>query len=73
MKTQPIPANDEKSCDCCGRFHRKLFLVDGYWMGNACAEDYTLYMQTPEITNVCWRGWEKKHAKVKRMVEKQAA
>ncbi len=72
MQPQPIPANGEKPCDCCLRFHRKLYLVDGYWMGTTCAEDYKLYMQDSDITGITWRGWEKRHAKVKRMLEGRA-
>jgi hypothetical protein len=68
MKVQPIPANGEKACDCCGRFHRKLYFLDGYWMGQTCAEDYTLYKRNADITSLYWRGYEKKHAKVRRML-----
>jgi len=73
LKNQPIPANDEKNCDCCGRFHRKLFFMDGYWMGNTCADDYTIYMRFPKITDVVWRGWEKKYAKVQAMLQSPTA
>jgi hypothetical protein len=68
MKNHPIPANGEKPCDCCGRFHRKLYYVDGYWLGTSCAEQYGFYCQTPQVTNIVWRGYEKQYAKVKRMV-----
>jgi len=73
MKTQPIPANGEKPCDCCNRLHRTLYLLDGYWMGKACAEDYTLYKIDSNITSLYWRGWEKKHAKVQRMLHENTA
>jgi hypothetical protein len=73
MQTHPIPANGEKPCDCCLRFHRKLFLVDGYWMGGTCADHYTFYMRESDITSSYWRGYEKQHAKVKRMVTGRAA
>lgn len=69
MKTNVIPANDEKPCDCCGRLHRKLYLLDGYWLGNTCADHYTFYMRDTNIASLYWRGYERQHAKVKRMVE----
>jgi hypothetical protein len=68
MKVQPIPANGDKACQCCRRLHRKLFYVDGYWLGGTCAEDYTLYRQHADVTSLAWRGYEKKHAKVRRML-----
>lgn len=74
MRKQPtIPANDEKPCDCCNRVHRKLYLEDGYWLGATCAEQYGFYMIDRDITSLYWRGYEKQHAKIKRMVESRAA
>jgi len=68
MRVQPIPAESDKPCDCCHRMHRKLYYLDGYWMGQACAEDYTFYMRDSNITSLYWRGYEKKHAKVQKML-----
>jgi len=69
MHNQPIPANGDKPCDCCKRFHRKLYLLDGYWMGDTCAEQYSFYQRDSKLTSLYWRGYEKQHAKVKRMLE----
>lgn len=73
MKHHTIPANGDKPCDCCLRFHRKLYFVDGYWMGETCVDDYTFYRRDANITSLYWKGWEKKHAKVKRMLEGKKA
>ena len=69
MQAQTIPANSDKPCDACNRIHRKLYLLDGYWMGNACADHYSFYVRTKDITDSYWRGYEKQHAKIQRMVE----
>lgn len=63
-----IPANPETPCHCCGRVHRKLFNVDGYLLGQNCADDYKLYQKNNDVTSIYWRGWERKHAKVAQMV-----
>lgn len=69
MKSQnTIPANSESICHCCGRNHRKLHLVNGYWLGGTCAESYKLYQIDSRITSLYWRGYEKKHAQVAKMV-----
>ena len=73
MKHNTIPANDIKPCDCCNRLHRKLYLLDGYWMGDTCADHYSFYVRDRDITSLYWRGYEKQHAKVKRMVESTTA
>lgn len=69
MKQQTIPANGDKACSCCQRFHRKLANLGGYWLGASCAEQYTFYCRDKDITSSLWRGYEKQYAKVKRMVE----
>lgn len=68
MKTPTLPAACDTPCSCCLRMHRKLTLIDGYWLGNACLDDYTFYMRESDITSSYWRGYEKKHAKVRRML-----
>jgi hypothetical protein len=73
MKNLPMPANGDMPCACCRRFHRKLFIVDGYWMGSTCVDHYTFYMRNNNITSVYWRGYEKQHAKVKAMLTGKAA
>jgi hypothetical protein len=64
LKNETIPANGEKPCACCGRFHRKLVLVDGFYMGQTCAEHVKLYEKCPDASSIVWRGYEKQHAKV---------
>jgi len=65
-----ILANSEDKCHCCGRVHRKLFWVDGHWLGRNCAEDYRIYKYTnSDATSIFWVGYEKKHAQVKKMVQ----
>ncbi len=63
-----LPANNDIPCNACGRIHRKLFLVDSMWLGKTCAEDYELYMINSDINSLYWRGYEKKHAKIKLML-----
>lgn len=64
MIAETIPANGEKACDCCGRFHRKLILVDGHWVGSGCAEHIKLFDKWPSPTAFVWVGYEKQYAKV---------
>ena len=59
-----IAADCETHCQCCGRKHRKLFLIDGGWVGKSCAEQVKIYRDRPEVTDIVWRGYERQHAKV---------
>lgn len=63
-----IPPNDEVPCYCCHRKHRKLFFVDGYWMGRNCVESYKTFLRFPEANDIAWIGWAKKYEQVKAMV-----
>jgi len=63
MKETTIAADSQTQCQCCGRVHRKLFLVDGGWVGKACAEQIKLYRDRPMVTDIAWRGYERQHAK----------
>ena len=70
MSQNTIPANSDKPCACCGRIHRKLYLIDGYWMGKTCAEQYKLYRNGwRNITDIVWKGYEKQYLKVLSMVK----
>ena len=74
MKSQNvIEANSENHCQCCMRVHRKLYLIDGYWLGASCAEDYALYKSNDDIKSTYWIGYERKHAKVAHMVTSQSS
>lgn len=64
-----IPAETDKPCSCCGRNHRKLFLVDGHWLGRNCAEDYKIYRRNSDVKSPYWKGYERKYTKVAKMVE----
>lgn len=70
MKENTIPAEALKPCDCCGRVHRKLYNVQGYWMGKTCADGYRIYQRSDakEITSIFWRGHEKQYHNIKRMI-----
>ena len=65
-----IPANGEKACACCGRFHRKLILsVTGHFVGQSCAANIKTYVEkSRDVKSVYWVGYEAQHAKVKRMI-----
>lgn len=66
-----IPAEAERQCDCCGRIHRKLICIDGFWMGQTCAGDYKLYLRNDgkDINSILWKGHEKVFLKVEKMVK----
>lgn len=63
-----LPSNNDVPCHACSRIHRKLYLIDKYWLGQNCTEDYQLYLTNPDINSLYWHGWEKKHAKIKFML-----
>jgi len=64
-----MEADCETACHCCGRVHRKLFLVDGgYWLGRNCAEDYDNYKKFPK-NHLAWRGYEKKYNQIEKMIK----
>ena len=50
-KVQTIDANTDIACACCGRYHRKLYLVDGHWMGRNCADDYKYFRFNDSLTH----------------------
>ena len=39
-KTPTITADEGGTCSCCGRTHRHLTMIDGYWMGKTCKGYY---------------------------------
>lgn len=59
-------ANDEDRCDCCKRFHRKLFFTSGFWLGRDCAEQYKLYLSRKDH-NIIFHGYEKKLKQIIKM------
>ena len=65
-----IPANGEKACGCCGRFHRKLVLsVTGHFVGTTCAKNIKTYMEkSSDIKSIFWIGYETQHSQVKKML-----
>lgn len=67
---ETLPAEAEKPCSCCGRLHRKLYHIDGYWMGKTCSEQYKIYSRRDgkDINSPLWKGYEKQFANVQRMV-----
>lgn len=66
------PADTDTPCDCCGRYHRKIKLVDGLWMGKTCEEQYKLYLVNRDITSYFWKGYEKQFKKIERMMGKRS-
>ena len=56
--TETIPAEAGKPCDCCRREHRKLVVVDGYWMGKTCAEMYQTYKSQAFYRQMAAQGVE---------------
>lgn len=68
QKSETIEANSEIPCGCCGRLHRKLKKVDGWWMGSTCAEQYGLYLINKDIKSLYWRGYESQYNKIAKMV-----
>ena len=68
MKLQPVPAQSDKACSCCHRMHRKLYPVDGYWLGIQCAKQYALYKINPKVESIYWFGHQQQHDQIARMV-----
>lgn len=73
MLAPTLPAEAAKPCDCCKRIHRKLVLVNGFWLGQSCADDYRRYLNTPAYYTpvqqaAIWHGYETKLSKIKRMI-----
>lgn len=64
-----IPAESGKSCDCCGRTHRKLYFTNGLWMGKSCTAWYKLYQRSDgkDVNSLIWKGYEKQYWKVARL------
>ena len=69
---ETIPAEACKPCNCCGRIHRKLYNIDGYWMGKTCSEQYKIYRRIDgkNVNSMIWKGYEKQFANVQRMVNR---
>lgn len=67
-KPEIIPANSEIPCGCCGRYHRKIKKVDGWWMGATCEEQYKIYTMNSDPNSFIWKGWQKQYAKIHAMV-----
>jgi hypothetical protein len=67
---ETLPAEAEKPCNCCGRLHRKLYNIDGFWMGKSCAASYKIYQRSDakEITSIFWKGYEKQYNNIQRMI-----
>lgn len=68
QKVEVIPANSDIPCSCCGRYHRKIKKIDGFWLGSTCEQDYSTYYWNRDPKSLVWKGWEKKFAKVHKMV-----
>lgn len=67
MMVETIPANGEKACACCGRFHRKLVLsVTGHWCGQTCSENVKHYVGNPN--SVYFVGRDSLKARIKAMI-----
>ena len=68
MKQTVIEANSDVACACCGRYHRKLRLVNGYWLGSTCQESYEIFRWNKDRASIQWKGYEKKFDQLARMV-----
>lgn len=71
QKFTVIEETADRQCDCCGRNHRKLYIVDGYAMGTSCAKHYDIYKKWGEKDANIWRGWEKQLSNVKQMIARR--
>ena len=63
MKNAPLAADSETQCECCGRTHRKLFLVDGHRVGATCGKTITLFKLYPNRNSFIWNGCESQYNK----------
>lgn len=70
-KISTVAADADRFCDCCGRTHRKLYNIDGLWMGKTCSQDYDVFKWHRDITSLAWSGHEKTYRKVADMVERK--
>lgn len=71
MKTyETIPAEADQRCDCCGRYHRKLYYMNGFWLGNNCLADYRHYLIDKDAKSLYWHGYEANYRKVMIMTGK---
>lgn len=66
--TDIIPASAHTPCHACGRTHRKLYLVNGFWLGSRCKSDYELYRRNSDPNSAQWRGYKKAYQKIEEMV-----
>lgn len=46
MKETVQAADCETHCQCCGRKNRKLYLIQGGWVGVDCRDDVNAYRET---------------------------
>ena len=67
MKDQLIEATDTP-CSCCGRNHRKLYVVGPLFFGKNCKADYDLYKKNSNRESFAWRGYESKYDKIQQML-----
>lgn len=52
MSKETVQAADcETHCQCCGRKNRKLFLVQGGWVGHDCAKRLEVYRDLIQCGN----------------------
>ena len=63
-----FPMESDKPCALCGRYHRKLYNVDGYWLGRNCAENYKDYQRDKNPKSIIWHGYEREYNNVKAMI-----
>lgn len=61
-------ANSETPCSCCGRFHRKLTLCRGFWLGSTCLNGYKHYLGDKNPKSAYWHGYSVQFNRVSRMV-----
>jgi hypothetical protein len=64
-----ISAEADQQCECCGRYHRTLYCIDGRWMGKNCKAGYEHYKIDSDINSFYWHGYETQYNKIKAMIE----
>jgi len=69
----PLAANPDRRCDCCRRYHRRLQQVNGYWLGQDCANEYRLYLRIHDRKNIVWHGHETKFSQIETMLGQNTA